>query len=322
LVELLVVIAIIGILVALLLPAVQAAREAARRMSCSNNLKQLALAQHNYHDTYKSFTPGGITPGNCCGTKSAANWALLILPFIEEQPLHDTYNFNIFNEDAANAAVVTTNVKAFDCPSDLSTEQNDRPASGPGSGQDFQRGSYRAVSGASTGACWYDNNQSNSFCTAYRGVLHHIGATKRPHYGLTGGASVGTEDFSKIVDGTSNTLMLGEQQSRTTPRRRTFWAYTYTSYNQSSVTVGQARSLIPDYSGCVNIGGLGGSNVCKRGWGSFHPGALQFALADGSVRAISTTVDMGVGNNNTTVTNIGVLPALASIAGSEQVELP
>ncbi|GIW92533.1 MAG: hypothetical protein KatS3mg110_0574 [Pirellulaceae bacterium] len=95
LVELLVVIAIIGILVSLLLPAVQAAREASRRMACSNNLKQLALAVHNYHDTYKVFPPGGITPGPCCSTPSAGTWTLFILPFLEQQTVADQYNFNL-----------------------------------------------------------------------------------------------------------------------------------------------------------------------------------------------------------------------------------
>jgi prepilin-type N-terminal cleavage/methylation domain-containing protein len=120
LVELLVVIAIIGILVALLLPAVQAAREAARRMSCGNNLKQIGLSCHNYHDTYKTFPPGNITPGNCCGTPSAATWTLFILPFLEQQPLHDRYNFNLWNDGnpgrsgrtgGPNAAVCMTFVK-------------------------------------------------------------------------------------------------------------------------------------------------------------------------------------------------------------------
>src|SRR5688572_27645245 len=93
LVELLVVIAIIGILVALLLPAVQAAREAARRMQCGNNLKQIGISIHNYHDTYKSFPSGWICPSVATGAmavdQESWGWSSLILPFMEQQALHD-----------------------------------------------------------------------------------------------------------------------------------------------------------------------------------------------------------------------------------------
>ena len=94
LVELLVVIAIIGILIALLLPAVQAAREAARRSQCTNNLKQIGLALHNYHDTHKSFPTGMVTfwpdpPGSHVTDEPVWGWAALVLPFIEQKPLHD-----------------------------------------------------------------------------------------------------------------------------------------------------------------------------------------------------------------------------------------
>ena len=130
LVELLVVIAIIGVLVALLLPAVQAAREAARRMSCGNNLKQLGLALHNYHDTFNTFPPGGITPGNCCGTPSAATWTIFILPFIEETALQNQYNFNVWNRDPVNAQVRESFIKAYLCPSDLNKRRTERPESG------------------------------------------------------------------------------------------------------------------------------------------------------------------------------------------------
>lgn len=328
LVELLVVIAIIGILVALLLPAVQAAREAARRMQCGNNLKQLGLSCHNYHDTYKVFPPGGITPGSCCGTPSAGTWTLFILPFLEQQPLYDKYNFSLWNDTnpgrsgatgGPNAAVCMTNIATFVCPSDLNTKKLDLPESGPGSAMQYAPGSYRAVSGASTGGCWLDADQSNSFCTANRGVLHHVGGR---HLNLSGGGTFEAESFSSIIDGTSNTLLIGEMHTRTHFRRRSFWAYTYTSYNQSSVTVGQPRILLGDFDRCVAVGGLGASDTCKRGWGSFHPGALQFCLADGSVRAINTTVDMGIGNGTTAVNSMGVLPAMASIQGGETFQTP
>src|SRR5438067_13078670 len=101
LVELLVVIAIIGVLVALLLPAVQSARESARRMSCMNNLKQTGIALHNHHDSYGTFPAGGVTNGTCCSTQSGATWTIYILPFIEQQTLYDKYDFTQTNESSA-----------------------------------------------------------------------------------------------------------------------------------------------------------------------------------------------------------------------------
>ena len=95
LVELLVVIAIIGILVALLLPAVQAAREAARRMSCSNNLKQLALAMHNYHDVHKTFPLGSYNLREAWPS-NGSNWRSLILPYIEQQNANDLFEQDVW----------------------------------------------------------------------------------------------------------------------------------------------------------------------------------------------------------------------------------
>src|SRR5688572_19913392 len=123
LIELLVVIAIIAVLIGLLLPAVQKVREAANRMSCTNNLKQMGLALHNYHDTNQSFPPGGVTNGPCCGTESGANWAILILPFIEQDNLYKQYNLAISNEKNNQVTLnpnlpLQKNIKIYNCPSD------------------------------------------------------------------------------------------------------------------------------------------------------------------------------------------------------------
>src|SRR3954447_15007821 len=100
LIELLVVIAIIGVLIALLLPAVQAAREAARRAQCTNNLKQIALAMHNYHDTVGSFPPGGISGGDPNGWWSGGwwPWTVFILPAMEQGTLYNAINFSAHNQ--------------------------------------------------------------------------------------------------------------------------------------------------------------------------------------------------------------------------------
>ncbi|MCA9162317.1 MAG: DUF1559 domain-containing protein, partial [Planctomycetales bacterium] len=127
LVELLVVIAIIGVLVAMLLPAVQAAREAARRSSCSNNMKQLGLALHNYHDTYKAL-PAGAWMFNAAGAGSTscttgngrrAPWTVSILPFIEQNNIYDKVDFTKSWDNGVHSALRTTHIEAFKCPSDV-----------------------------------------------------------------------------------------------------------------------------------------------------------------------------------------------------------
>ena len=289
LVELLVVIAIIGVLVALLLPAVQAAREAARRMKCSNNLKQVSLATHNYHDTFGVLPPGGITPGPCCSTQSRINWAIAILPFIEQKSLQDLYNMSQSNEHADNAFVREAIVSIFNCPSDTYAKLLEQPASGAvGTRPKYRHSSYRACSGwIAQSNCYFDTDQwKDSGCQdSYRGMYSSVG------HNLTG------IDMGDITDGTSNTLAIGESTSKTSTNRGTFWAYTYTSYSLGSMYLSSAQ-LIPDYDLSCQRGG-----ICKRSWGSFHPSGLSFSLGDGSVRFISLNTDMQVLCNAATIGN-------------------
>ena len=283
LVELLVVIAIIGVLVALLLPAVQSAREAARRTTCQTHLKQIGIAIHNYHDTYLYFPPGNITLGGCCATPSFTSWTISILPFLEQSNLSEKYVFSNHNEDAANQFVRTQYIKLYECPSELKLKQTLVPESGPGGDNklEFMGGSYRGMEGKTDGLGWWDTQQYTNQPRQWKGVLHIVDHELKQ------------ERMGTVTDGTSTTLMVGEHATKTHKNRRTFWGYSYASYNQSAATP-QSRIMLADYDRCVAIGGAGDPNPCKRGWGSFHPGGIQFIHVDGSSRMITVNIDMNL----------------------------
>jgi prepilin-type N-terminal cleavage/methylation domain-containing protein/prepilin-type processing-associated H-X9-DG protein len=299
LVELLVVISIIGVLIALLLPAVQAAREAARKIHCANNLKQIGLAVLNHEAAYGTLPPGGVTEGPCCGTKSGISWTISILPYMEQQALYDQYDHTKFNEDPVNAPVREAEVPGHTCPSDEGVGELGVPASGPASGLQIQyrRGSYRANTGKTLNAAWWGAQSAGQMFDKFpwpggwRGPMYTIGAI---NYDVV--------KLSQITDGTSDTFLVGEMASATNPQRRTYWAYSYAAFNKSMITT-QSRTLLADYDQCVKIGGPGGDSPCKGGWGSLHPGGLQFVYVDGSVRWFNESTDMEVFAAQGTIAN-------------------
>jgi prepilin-type N-terminal cleavage/methylation domain-containing protein len=315
LVELLVVIAIIGTLMALLLPAVQMARESARRTSCVSNLRQIGAAVQMYHDQHNSFPPGGVSPGPCCAVESYTSWTIQILPFLEQKALYDQYVQDEHNESPVNRAVREYFVSVYSCSSDMMRSTPSLPASGPGADRKlaYMPGAYRGVGGKSDGETgFWDNNPAHKkLPRRWRGVFHVVDGT------------LGCEKISGVRDGLSNTLLVGESMTRPTTRipagvsadvfnpmgRRTFWAYTYGSYNRSDA-VPQSRTLLGDVDRCTRLGGQGDFAPCHRAWGSFHTDVLNFVRCDGSVHSFPVTLD------------VHIFADAATIAGREYAPLP
>ncbi|WP_425618525.1 DUF1559 domain-containing protein [Anatilimnocola sp. NA78] len=325
LVELLVVIAIIGVLVALLLPAVQAAREAARRSSCSNNFKQMALSLHNHHDAKLILPPGGTYYGACCAPATYTNWAIEILPFMEQGPLYEKYRQNEENISANNVLIGQSRVKTYECASDTMIGKLEVPGSGPIGTNQLRHGSYRAVSGKmnlTSGHGAWDSYEpglwpGGTMDHSYKSLLHSIGVSyNNAPAGTTAAAMGGPEKMANATDGLSNTLMLGEYTTRSTTSRGTFWSYTYGSYNQSSVGAESRLYGKPygtsatDTTGCWGTAGLYGDQTCKRSFNSEHPAGANWALGDGSVRFISYNAD------------INLLQNMATMSGGESAVLP
>jgi len=216
LVELLVVITIIGILIALLLPAVQAAREAARRMQCQNNLKQLGLGLQNYHSQWHVFPPSSNWfPATTSADKQhiqdvnnanlRENWVILILPFVEQQPLYDQFNLALPIPNAANAAARSARLSVMLCPTD---SYNRSPFNGSANsstsnlGDQWARGNYAA--NAALGFMTYTYHSGVS-AAAFDDSAGWKSPTTRGVMGAN--ASVG---IAEIRDGTSNTVILAE----------------------------------------------------------------------------------------------------------------
>lgn len=353
LVELLVVIAIIGILIALLLPAVQAAREAARRSQCSNNLKQMALAVHNYADTFKVFPPkkAGTQIGGCakCNAQYGTGW-MRLTPFYEQQQIFDewssaqTYNgisytpFGPCPWDGTAGSYVPyqRQVPTLLCPSDGQAANKGATARGRVNYM-FSVGDTIISGSTADGDPPCQQGMGQNDCTDSRGAFANFAARI---------------DFADFEDGTSNTLMLSERLygapqatvGRGTSRGVINPTSPITCYNAVSTTdpkvftgatsnwagrwdhgsashIGFTTVLPPNAPSCAN------GNNDNRTQGvypptSAHPGGVNAAMTDASVRFISETIDTGNLASAPVYAGrspYGVWGALGSKAGGEPI---
>lgn len=306
LVELLVVIAIIGLLIALLLPAVQSAREAARRAQCGNNLKQIGLAVQNYHDSRRELPPGRIGGGG------HASWAALILPYLEHEDISNLWDFSrSYYRQTPEAR--QAQVSIYYCPSRRTGPQlsvsGDVPADDPmPTGSDAIHkpgalGDYACADHDSSDLAGAFNPTPPSPYYIYAcGALIRTDNHEGPGYLPWGG--VGQPDWHSltklrdILDGTSNTFLIGEKHVR--PDH-------FGNRKASAGAGGSFSSLGDDGDNCIYNGDhydtfarvAGPTNGLARfpgdayntNFGSYHPGTCQFVFCDGRVRVISNSID-------------------------------
>ena len=319
LVELLVVIAIIGILIALLLPAVQAAREAARRAQCSNNLKQIGLALHNYHDAHKVFPASAMNPGAQGTSKVHPTWGQMvppggvrnvtgyisILPYIEQQSIYDMIDFSravgmtdadgIGGGDYQQAAT-NHRLAAFECPSEPGHMNPHTNTGQPYAVQNAWRANYGFVSHRVDYQLTHNNSDGRA---SGSGIIVPYSKIVTDEKSIFGGFN-GAAKIADIKDGTSNTIALAETKMRKTSN----------NYGPYWNMYAHTHQICPRYG--INLNYVDANGVVSKyqyAWrvGSYHPGGAQVALADGSVRFLSETVP------------IATVMAITSMNGGEVV---
>ena len=313
LVELLVVIAIIGVMVGLLLPAVQAAREAARRMSCGNNMKQLGLALHNYHSTYNVFPPARFASGqlnnnvgNAIPVKNTTGWAML-LPFLEQQAAFEMYNFDVcssssrrgnypasapvMGNDTINEPIYSQRFSFLECPSHV--DAGEMLSRDPGTENLYSLRNARRTSYFFSTGQYTDDNSIYPNLASRR--LRGLGA-----FGTDGAAK-----FGDISDGTSNALAIGESRGGRTKRDPWWgpWGLNGTRTCCFGVVMADNNTAVPGTPITFNaahqrdyhINSAFNNDPQRRqfAWtfGSQHPGGAQFTLCDGSVTFLSDSLD-------------------------------
>lgn len=299
LLELLVVLAIIGVLIGLLLPAVMKVREAAARAACTNNLKQLALAVHDYHDSQGSVPCGQFRGPFGVGPDSRAwSWLARLLPYIEQQNLSQTGGIPI--KTLQGSGVLADRVSIFFCPSDDAVSRGVTERAGNLEGIPVGLTNYKGVSGDNWGADYQDHLVVLQTDWRNRG-------TNGSYDGLADGdGMLYRSDWTRplrlvaVMDGTSNTFMIGED----VPALNDWcsWPYANNAYGTCAIP--------------PNVHSPGGGTYNPNDWQntwsfrSRHAGGLNFAFADGSVHFIATSIDLGL------------YRALATVAGGEPVSPP
>lgn len=283
LIELLVVIAIIAILIALLLPAVQQAREAARRTNCKNNLKQIGLALHNYHETHNIFPSGWIGVESGVGPNvefgSGWGWGTMILPYIDQGPLSSQINFNLdINDPGQTAGLIDTIIPTYRCPSDPADNTFELEEEGsPGTVlATLATANYIG----SFGSDELDDCESVPVGTNCQssGLFYQNSNTR----------------FRDITDGTSQTLFVGERKTDAQAGWYTTWVGAVPEGEETFARTLGATDHVPNDPGAH-----------FDDFSSHHVGGAQFVFGDGRVRFVSENID------------IGVYQSLSSIRGGE-----
>ncbi len=306
LIELLVVIAIIAVLIALLLPAVQQAREAARRSQCKNNLKQLGLALHNYHDTFNHFPLNYASPTNGSNGRSVS-WLIGILPYVDQAPMYNLIDFNTGyandprgTANPSNSWISQQSIPTFRCPSDTSAP-DPMPSRSDGGG-------IRAVTSykSCAGANWqWGAFQNTTGSTAIDRWNHNTG------HGLDRGNGLIFRGWNfpysvrlrDVTDGTSNSFALGEAIPEYS--QWNWWWYS----NGSTATCGIPLNPNPVCAASVGLTKHAGMKVCWGDWNnnygfhSRHVGGAHFAMCDGSVKFISDNIDTNQYRSLATIQN-------------------
>jgi prepilin-type N-terminal cleavage/methylation domain-containing protein len=280
LVELLVVIAIIGVLVALLLPAVQAARESARRMKCSNNLKQMGLALHMYHDNLNSFPPGAFVANNL-------SWNVLVLPYLEQAALFSQFNFTTgaFNgapnqEGPGKNVHSLVRLQAYLCPSSTVDVLATHPSSTLLDGRRTYAKHYFGVMGpkSATPAVGYefDPAPAGQGGFALQGILGRDSKVR----------------LANVTDGASNTLLAGEISKPGGDGAS--WVRGIAFGTTTSAATGMSSSKNLNFGINVLLTPLSANQFNDISFSSYHVRGAQFVMTDGAVRYLSDNINSGV----------------------------